>query len=112
MDGERAVLVLENGEFRVDSAAGLPALPRTPGAALAELRAALARRSYSALVRVLSRDTRAAIERDLGALVEGLAHPDSLLVKVHGEAAEVQVPGGHRVLLEREGGVWRIRDFD
>ena len=26
--------------------------------------------------------------------------------------AEVLVPGGHRVKLKREAGVWRIQDFD
>jgi len=31
---------------------------------------------------------------------------------VTGDAATVSVPGGHSVKLKREGGVWRVDDFD
>jgi hypothetical protein len=96
----------------VSAAAGLPAGARTVAEALGELRGALAERSYAALVRILSTDTRGAIEVDMRSLVSGLEHPDALEVKVHGETAEVDVPGGHKVLLRREAGVWRVHDFD
>ncbi|HEX4477797.1 MAG TPA: hypothetical protein VH142_22065 [Polyangiaceae bacterium] len=112
VDGERADLDVENGHFRVSAAAGLPAGARTVAEALGELRGALAERSYAALVRILSTDTRGAIEVDMRSLVSGLEHPDALEVKVHGETAEVDVPGGHKVLLRREAGVWRVHDFD
>jgi hypothetical protein len=112
LDGERAVLEVEDGRYRISAAAGLPASARTPAQALADLRGALSRRSYAALVRVLSRGTRTALERDLRALATGLENPESLDVKVHGETAEVVVPGGHKVRLVREAGVWRIHDFD
>jgi len=112
VDGERAVLEVENGRYRISATAGLPFGARTPAAALSELRSALAERSYAALVRILSADTRGALEGDMRALVEGLERPDTLDVKVHGESAEVSVPGGHRVLLKREDGVWRVHDFD
>jgi hypothetical protein len=111
-DGERALVSVEEGHFRVSAAAGLPSRARTPAEALGELRGALARRSYAALVRALSTDTRDAVERDLGSLVTGLTDPDSLVVKVHGETAEVDVPGGHKVILKREAGVWHVLDFD
>jgi hypothetical protein len=106
------VLDLEGGHFRVSAAAGLPAGARTPAQALGELRGALARRSYAALVRVLSGETRSALEGDMRSLVEGLEHPDALDVRAHGETAEVEVPGGHKVLLKREAGVWKVVDFD
>lgn len=112
VDGERAVLDVEGGRYRISAAAGLPFGARTPAAALSELRSALAGRSYAALIRVLASDTRGALEGDMRALVEGLERPDTLDVKVHGESAEVSVPGGHRVLLKREDGVWRVHDFD
>jgi hypothetical protein len=72
----------------------------------------LARRSYAGLMRVLSPATRAAIEQDLRALVTGLEKPDTLPVQAAGDSATVSVPGGHHVRLKREGGVWRIDDFD
>ncbi len=111
-DGEVAVLQLEDGRFKIDSASAFPAGARTPAEALAELRQALARRSYAALVRVLSGETRGSLESDLRSLVDGLEHPDTLDVKVTGDSAVVRIPGGHSVTLKREAGVWRIDDFD
>lgn len=111
-DGEQAVLEVEEGRFKVGSAGALPSGARTPAQALAELRQALARRSYAGMMRVLSSDTKNAVENDLRSLVTGLEQPETLDVKVTGDTAEVQVPGGHSVRLKREFGVWRIEDFD
>ena len=110
--GERAIVDIESGRYRVSAASGLPSAARTPAQALADLRAALSRRSYAALVHLLSIETRQALERDLRALVEGLASTDALEVKVSGATAEVTIPGGRRVVLKREEGVWRIHDLD
>jgi hypothetical protein len=111
-DGESATLVLENGRFFVDAASLLPARPRTPSQALSGLRRALARRSYPALMALMSSDSRGALESDMGALVSGLEHPETLDIQVNGDAAEVQLPTGHRILLKREAGIWRVLDFD
>jgi hypothetical protein len=111
-DGESATLVLENGRFYVDAASLLPARPRSPSQALSGLRRALARRSYPALMALMSGDSRGALESDVGALVDALEHPETLDIQVNGDAAEVQLPSGHRVLLKREAGVWRVLDFD
>lgn len=112
VDGERATLVLEQGAFRIVGADGLPAQAHTPEQALADLRGALARRSYAALLRVLSRSAASALDRDLQSLVEGLAEPEALDVRVEGDRAEVLVPGGHKVRLRREAGAWRVDDFE
>lgn len=111
-DGDAITLDLENGRFRVSSADGLPPLARTPEQALGQLGKALARRSYSALLRALSPATQSAIEADLRSLVQGLAHPEGLDVQVSGDIAHVRIPGGHVARLRREGGVWRVEDFD
>jgi hypothetical protein len=110
-DGEQAELSLEEGVFRVGSAAALPAAARTPSEALSGLRQALARRSYPAMVRVLSAETRSALESDLAAIVSGLEDPETLDVEVEGDEAEVELPGGHVIKLKREAGVWRVEDF-
>src|SRR5690606_21907238 len=89
IDGEHAALSLERGHFRIDAAAALPAAARTPAEALSELRRALSRRSYPALIQVLDADTREALERQLSDLVDGLAQPDALAIEVDGERAEV-----------------------
>lgn len=111
-DGEVAELALEDGQFRISSAAGLPSEARTPVDALDDLRNALARRSYAGLLRVLSKETQLAIERDLRSLVEGLENPESLQIRVTGDRAEVEVPGGHVVRLRREAGFWKVESFD
>lgn len=111
-DGDLAVLELEDGQFKVGAAAGLPSNPRTPEAALADLRQALLRRSYAALLRVLSPETRGAVESDVRSLVGGLEHPETLHIKVTGDSAEIEIPGGHIVRLKRDAGVWRVDDFN
>jgi hypothetical protein len=111
-DGEEAALELRNGRYWVTAAGALPGGARTPEEALDQLRRVLARRSYPALMRVLSPGTRAAIENDVRALVDGLSEPATLPVRLNGDAAVIPVPGGHQVKLKREGGVWRVDDFD
>jgi hypothetical protein len=111
-DGESATLVLENGSFRVDATSLLPARPRTPSQALSGLRRALARRSYPALMGLLTSDARGALESDLSSLVQGLEHPETLDIQVVGDTAEVELPTGHLIKLKREGGIWRVLDFD
>lgn len=111
-DGEEATLDLREGRYEVSAAGALPGGARTPEGALEQLRRVLARRSYAGLMRVLSQPTRTAIENDLRALVEGLNEPQTLPVQLGGDTAVVQVPGGHQVKLKREGGIWRVEDFD
>ncbi len=111
-DGEEAQLELRDGRFWITASGALPGGSRTPEQALDQLRRVLARRSYAGLMRVLTPATRAAIEQDLRSLVEGLERPETLHVEVTGDAAVVNVPGGHSVKLKREGGIWRVDDFD
>lgn len=111
-DGEEAALELREGRYWVTAAGALPGGARTPQDALDQLRRAIARRSYSALLRLLSPGTLTAIETDLRSLVEGLSDPAALPVQPNGDSASVVVPGGHRVNLRRDAGVWRVEDFD
>ena len=111
-DGEDATLELRGGHFLVTTAGTLPGGARSPEEALDQLRRVLARRSYAGLMRLLSPSTRAAVEQDLRTLVAGLEHADALLVQLSGDAASILVPGGHHVRLRRDGGTWRVEDFD
>ena len=90
----------------------MPGGGKKPEDVLDELRRVLARRSYPALLRLLTPETRAAIEADLRSLVERLEHADALAVQVTGDLAVVNVPGGHHVRMRRDNGAWRIEDFD
>lgn len=111
-DGEQAVLELEDGHFRVAELGTLPSGAVTPAQALAELRVALARRSYPGLMRVMSSSTRGTMENNMRSLVNGLTEPETLDIDVEGDRAEVELPDGHTVRLKREEGVWKIEDFD
>jgi hypothetical protein len=111
-DGESALFDLQDGAFRLSSLGTVPSRARSPAEALGDFRRALARRSYPALLGVLSQETRGALEGDLKSLVEGLENPETLDVKVSGDNAVVDIPGGHQVKLRREAGVWHILDFD
>ncbi len=111
-DGEEAALDLREGRFWVTAAGTLPGGAATPEEALDELRRVVARRSYAGLIRVLSPSTRSAIEQDLRALVTGLERSDTLQIQTNGDTANANVPGGHHVRLKREGGTWRVQDFD
>lgn len=111
-DGEESALDLKDGLFWVTSAGALPGGARTPEEALDQLRRVIARRSYAGLMRILSPQTRAMIEQDLRSLVDGLEKPDTLPVQIAGDTATVEIPGGHRVRMRRDGAVWRIDDFD
>jgi hypothetical protein len=111
-DGEEAALELRRGRYWVTAAGALPGGARTPEEALEQLRRVLARRSYAGLLRVLSPATRVTIENDLRTLVDGLTEPAGLPVQMTGDTAAVQVPGGHLVKLKREGGLWRVENFD
>lgn len=110
-DGEAATLTVEDGSYKVATADALPAAARTPAQALEMLRRVLARRSYAGLMRVLSKRTREAIETDMRSIVEGLEQPEGLDVKVTGDTATVEVPGGHVVRLRKEDGAWHVEDF-
>lgn len=112
LDGEKAMLELESGRFQVAQMGTLPSGAVTPAQALAELRMALARRSYPALMRVMSSATRGSMENELRALVNGLEEPETLDIKVEGDQAEVELPDGQTVKLRREEGLWKIDDFD
>ena len=113
VDGEETLLDLEgDGAYRVASADALPAGARTPAQALEQLRRVLARRSYPALLRLLTPTLRSALEDDLAALVRGLHRPEALDIQVSGDRANVDLPGGHAVKLRRDAGVWRVDDLD
>jgi hypothetical protein len=72
---------------------------------------ALARRSYPALMRVLSTGTRGAMENNLRAIVEGLENPDTLRVETKGDRGTVELSDGHVIYLKREDGAWKVEDF-
>lgn len=111
-DDRSARVVLEGGRFRVAALGALPAAAASPRDALRELREVLARRSVAGLLRVLTRDTAQTLESSLQDLVKALDEPSTVEIELDGRRATAHLPGGHTVELEREDGVWRVKDFD
>jgi hypothetical protein len=111
--GDRtARVVLEEGRFRVAAAAALPAGAESPRDALRELRDVLAQRSFAGLLRVLTKESAQSLDGGLEDVVEALAEPSTVSIDVEGRRATARLPGGHSVTLEREDGIWRVKEFD
>jgi len=110
-DGTTVELSLEPEGFRVAAADTLPGAARTPAEALDGLRRALARRSYAALLRVLSHEARGELELDVRSLAKSLEEPSTLDIRVDGDRADVDVGSGHFVTLRRDQGTWHVEDI-
>ncbi len=105
-------VVTQRGGYHVGAAGALPPRPVSPEQALALLRDALERRDYERLLRILSGASATSLEEELTSIADGLEDIDRLDIRVDGAAADVIVPGGHRVRLRREGDVWKVEDFE
>ncbi len=112
-DGSEASLTLEDGRFYVASAGVLPGGGSTPEEALAAFRETLKRRSYPAMLRVLTPTVRAAVEAQLRGLVEALADPSAVQIPATtGDELDVKLKDGHRVKLRRENKIWYVENFE
>jgi hypothetical protein len=111
-DGAEVTLTLSSDGFRVASAGLLPGGGASPDQAIASLREALKRRSYPALLRVLSPDLRAAVEAQLRGLIDALDDPATRGIEPGTQATvTVPLPDGHSVTLRRDGTTWFIENF-
>ncbi len=119
VDGAATVLLAEGTSvemsrepqgFRVAAEDTLPAAARTPKEALSALGRALSRRSYAALMRVLSSEARGELELDVRSLTQALKDPETLDVRVEGDHADVALGSGHLVSLRRIQGTWHVED--
>jgi hypothetical protein len=109
-DGERVVLVLEDGQWRVAGGVLDAQTLATPVDAVLELRRALRRQSLPGLLRVLARERRAAWLAAFEKSVEQTADPLDLRIEVHDDEAIVHLNGGGEIHLRREAGQWRVWD--
>jgi hypothetical protein len=109
-DGERVALVLEDGRWRVQGGVLDAQALGTPLDAVAELRRALRRQSLPALLRVLSRERRAAWMAAFEKSMAQTRDPLDLRIEVHGDEATVHLSGGGQIKLKREAGRWQIWD--
>jgi hypothetical protein len=109
-DGERIALVLEKGRWRIEGGVLDAQALATPLDAVLELRRALERQSLPLLLRVLSRERRAAWQAAFGQTIDRTSDALDLRVEVHGDEAIVHLTGGGEVHLKREAGRWQVWD--
>lgn len=112
-DGSEASLTLKNGKFFVATTGILPGGGATPEEAIAGLRDTLKRRSYPALLRLLTPALRAAVEAQLKGLIEALENPSALQIPPgSGDEVEIKLQNGHKVKLRRENNTWYVENFE
>jgi hypothetical protein len=110
--GEVIALVLDGGRWRIaDGLAGATGLA-SPLETVRALRRALQRRSYQALLHVLSRDARSQVDDEIDRVIEGLGDEESLRIDVTGNRARVVYEGDHVIDLIREDGIWVVEDMN
>lgn len=109
-DGEQVVVRLERGAWRIEGGVLDAQALSTPLDTVAELRRALQRQSLPALLRVLSRERRAAWLAAFERSAQQTADPLDLRVEVHGDEAVVHLTGGGEIQLKKEAGRWQIWD--
>ena len=84
----------------------------SPVVTLSQLRNALEDRNEVALMLLLSRESLGRLERKLDGLASALQNVVANEVEVSVDRATVRLEAGHRVELRREGGVWKVQDFE
>lgn len=112
-DGTEASLVLEKGRFRVKGAVLMPGGGSRPEEAIGGFRDALHRRSYPALLRMLSPGLRAAVEAQLKGLEKAIGDPEKLPIPPDaGDEIEIKLENGHKLRLKRIDKTWYIDNFE
>lgn len=111
-DRWRLRMVWEGGRWLLsDGGPLLPPVLATPRDVVVALREALEARSLPALIRLLSRGSRAQLEAELAGWLEATSDETAARVDAREDEAVVELPGGRRIELVREGGDWRIVDL-
>lgn len=112
LDGERVLLVEEEGRMRV--AGGVLDAPSlgSPEDAVLALRRALLRRSLAGALRTFSQASRADVEAEIRDFLEATADPLDLTTEIAGNQARVRLTGGRQVTLVHEEGEWRVVDVE
>lgn len=110
-DGEQIALVLEAGQWRIAGGLLDAQALGTPLDAVAELRRALKRQSLPSLLRVLSRERRAAWLAAFEKSMEQTSDPLDLRVEINADDAIVHLTGGGEIHLKREAGRWQVWDL-
>lgn len=108
--GEEVSVTLEQGRWRIAGGVLDAQARATPLDAVSALRRALLRQDLGALLRVLSRERRAAFAASFDRGVQQTADPLDLEVEQQGDVAIVRTSGGGEIRLRRQGERWYVEE--
>lgn len=102
----------EGGGWRVHQSDWVGDAIHTPDGVMRALVRAVERRDYDAFVQLLSQKKRAKLDRAVKIRLDALRLALERPMEVEGDRVVIQVDPEHRLWLVREGGTWRIDDFE
>jgi hypothetical protein len=112
LDGRAAELVHDPEGWRLSSPRVSPAGAGSPEEAVRQLTEALARHDLDSLLDLMSDPLRSLVERELADRLSRLKSSSQKEIQVDGERARLRLDERYYLELRREGGRWRIADFN
>lgn len=107
-DGERVVLVIEEGRWRILGGVMNAPSMRNPRDAVMAFRRAIQRRSLPGVLRVLARGQRTDLEQTLQTFLDDTEDELDMDYELDGNDAIIRTSTGRTIRLVRESGEWRI----
>ena len=110
--GTRATLLLDDSRWQLDEGIAVTVATATPIDALRAFVRAVEQRSYDAVVKLLAKQVRENIERDIGERLSKLKQSLNQEIEVTGNRARLQYDPRYKIELTNEDGQWKVMDFD
>jgi hypothetical protein len=110
--GTRANLVYDEAGWQIDEGIAVSALAATPVDALKAFIRAVEQRSYEGVMKLLSKQVRENIDRDISERLTKLKAALNQEIEVTGNRAKLQYDPRYKIELSNEDGQWRVLDFD
>jgi hypothetical protein len=110
--GTRAGLVFDDNTWQIEEGIAVTVATATPIDALRAFVRAVEQRNYDAVMKLLAKQVRENIERDIGERVTKLKQSLSQEIEVTGNKARLQYDPRYRIELTNEDGQWKVMDFD
>jgi hypothetical protein len=110
--GQEALLLWEDGEWRMLREVPARGAQRGPRETIESLRRALRDQDMEELLRLMSAERRAALLREMEALLTNLEGSQDNPIVTQGDRADLVLDNGDRVKLVREDGFWRVSNYE
>ena len=112
LTGTRASLLLDESRWQIDEGIAVTVATATPIDALRAFVRAVEQRSYDAVMKLLAKQVRENIERDIGERLSKLKQSLNQEIEVTGNRARLQYDPRYKIELTNEDGQWKVLDFD